>query len=102
MAVKILGPKKDMTMAARYPGTTSQEMEIPVITRIMARPMETATPMERLVLMALPGMAPEVISSTCLFRTWTAGSAWTMNQPISIPMGIRIQLKDRPAIWRLR
>ena len=42
--------------------------------------------------MALPGMAPEVISSTCLFSTWTAGSAWTMNQPISMPMGIRIQL----------
>ena len=65
----------------------------PVSTRSMARPMETATPMERLVLMALPGMAPEVSSSTCRFSTWTAGSAWTMNQPISMPMGIRTQLQ---------
>ena len=36
---------------------------IPVSTRVMARPMEIATPMDRLALMALPGMAPEVISS---------------------------------------
>ena len=66
-------------------------MEIPVSTRSMARPMDTATPMDRLVLMALPGIAPEVSSSTCRFRTCTAGSACTMNQPISIPMGISIQ-----------
>ena len=67
-------------------------MDIPVRIRSMASPMETATPTDRLVLSALPAMAPEVISSTCLFSTWTAGSACTMNQPISMPMGIRIQL----------
>ena len=33
---------------------------------------------------------------------YALGAALMMNQPISIPMGIRIQLKDRPAIWRLR
>ena len=50
-------------------------MGSPVSTRSMASPMDTATPMERLVLMAFPGMAPEVSSSTCRFSTWTAGSA---------------------------
>ena len=39
-------------------------MEMPVITRNMARPMEMATPTERLVLIAFPGMAPEVILIT--------------------------------------
>ena len=66
-------------------------MEIPVSTRTMDSPIDIATPMDRLVLMARPGMAPEVISSTCLLSTWTAGSAWTMNQPISMPIGIRTQ-----------
>ena len=35
----------------------------------MDSPMETATPMDRLALMAPPGMAPEVISSTWWFST---------------------------------
>ena len=92
MEVKIFGTKKDSAMAARYPGARKQTMEMPVRTRVMARPTDTATPTERLMLMALPGMAPEVISSTCRFSTWTAGSACTMNQPISMPMGMRTQL----------
>ena len=100
MAVKIFGTTKDKPMAHRYPGTSRTKIEMPVRTRSMARPMDTATPMDRLVLMALPGIAPEVSSSTCRFSTWTAGSACTMNQPISIPMGIRTQLCSKAAIWR--
>ena len=100
VTVKIFGTTKDKPMAHRYPGTSRTKIETPVSTRSMARPMDTATPMDRLVLMALPGIAPEVSSSTCRFSTWTAGSACTMNQPISIPMGIRTQLCSKAAIWR--
>lgn len=98
MEVKIFGTKKDNTTASRYPGTRKAKMETPVSTRTMARPMDAATPTERLAPMAPPGMAPEVISSTWRFSTWTAGSAWTMNQPISMPMGASSQLKGREAI----
>ena len=52
--------------------------EMPVRTRVMARPRERATPTESAVFMAEAGMAPEVISSTWRFSTWTAGSAETM------------------------
>ena len=52
-----------------YPGSMNQNIEIPVSTRIMERPAEQATPRERLMLIALPGMAPEVISSTCSVNT---------------------------------
>ena len=53
-------------------------MEIPVSTRIMASPSDRATPTDSAMFMAWAGMAPAVISSTCLFSTWTAGSACTM------------------------
>ena len=38
-----------------------------------------------------PGSPRRSVSSTCRFSTWTAGSACTMNQPISIPMGTSTQ-----------
>ena len=47
-------------------------------TRSMAMPMETATPMDKDSPMAFWGIAPLVTSSTCRFKTWTAGSAATM------------------------
>ena len=53
-------------------------MEIPVSTRIIAMPTEQATPTESPRLIALWGMAPSVISSTCRLSTWTAGSAATI------------------------
>jgi len=53
-------------------------IEMPVSTRIMARPSDTATPTDRAMFMAWAGIAPAVISSTCLFSTCTAGSACTM------------------------
>ena len=43
-------------------------MEIPVSTRIMARPSDTATPSDRARFMAPAGMEPAVISSTCRLR----------------------------------
>ncbi len=69
MAVKILGTKKDSAMAMAYPGMRNQRMDTPVSTRTMARPMDAATPMDRLAPMAEEGMAPSVISSTCRLRT---------------------------------
>ena len=65
---------------------------MPVSTRSMARPTATAIPMERVVPMARWEMAPPVSSSTCWLSTRTAGSAATMNQPTSIPMGMITQL----------
>ena len=53
-------------------------MDTPVSTRIIASPSDTATPTERAMFMAWAGIAPAVISSTCLFSTCTAGSACTM------------------------
>ena len=64
IAVKIFGTKNDRSSAAADPGITNQNMEIPVSTRIIASPSETATPMERLKLMAPALIAPDVISST--------------------------------------
>ena len=45
--------------------------------RSIASPTEMDTPMDRLVLSAFFGIAPAVISYTCLLRTCTAGSADT-------------------------
>ena len=70
-------------------------MGIPVSTRTIARPLAVATAMHRLRPIALAEMAPLVRSSTCLFRTWTAGSALMMNQPISTANGT----KSRPMPW---
>ena len=69
MAVKILGTKKDSTMAMAYPGMRSHRMEIPVSTRTMASPMDAATPADSAAPMAELGIAPSVISSTCRLRT---------------------------------
>ena len=66
-------------------------MEIPVSTRSMAMPMDTATPMDRPRRMADWEMEPMETSSTCLMSTWTAGSAATMYQPITIPRRMRLQ-----------
>ena len=63
-------------------------MEIPVSTRSMERPIARAIAMERLVLMALPGMVPALTSSICASNTATAGSAEIMNQPSSMERGI--------------
>ena len=53
-------------------------MEIPVSTRSMAMPMDTATPMDMPWRMAAWEMEPMDTSSTCRTSTWTAGSAATM------------------------
>ena len=47
--------------------------------------------MERLICITFSETAPALISSTCLLSTWTAGSAETMNQPISIATGMSSQ-----------
>ena len=39
-------------------------------------------------------IAPPVISSTCLFKTGTEGSAKTITKPKSAPITIKIQLYD--------
>src|SRR5699024_7187418 len=96
MAVKMGGTTKVRARATRYPGTTKYRMGRPVSTRIMARPLAMATATHRLRPMALAEMAPLVRSSTCLFSTWTAGSALMMNQPISTASGI----SRRPLPWR--
>ena len=61
IAVNIFGTKKDRQMAITYPGRINQKTEIPVSTRTIARPTDTATPRERLNPMDLPEIAPEVI-----------------------------------------
>ena len=61
-----------------YPGITSHKIEIPVSTLIMARPTDAETPMDKLIPIAFAEIAPEVISSTCLVSTNTAGSANTI------------------------
>ena len=66
-------------------------MDTPVSTRSIASPTDSDTPMDRLSAMAFCGIAPEVMVSTCRFRTCTAGSAATMNQPITMPMGTSTQ-----------
>ena len=72
------GTTKLSARLSTYPGTKNHMMEMPVSTRIMASPSDTATPMDSAAFMALAGIEPAVISSTCLFSTWTAGSACTM------------------------
>ena len=64
IAVKIFGTKKERIRAAAYPGIMNQKIDIPVSTRIIASPRETATPMERLRLIARDEIVPDVISST--------------------------------------
>ena len=78
IAVKIGGTKNDNTIAIRYPGTRKYIIGRSATIRSMESPTDTATPMERLVLNAFAGIAPDVISYTCLFRTCTAGSAVTI------------------------
>ena len=53
-------------------------MEMPVSTRTMASPTEMDTPAESAMPMAWAEIAPSVTSSTCLFSTYTAGSALTI------------------------
>lgn len=52
----------------------------------MESAIETETPMERLRRIAFPLIAPLVISSTWRVSTCTAGSAATINQPITAPI----------------
>ena len=78
IAVKILGTKNVKIKAIKYPGTKNHIMDIPVSTLNMASPTEAATPIDKLVPIALAEIAPEVISSTCLVSTNTAGSAFTI------------------------
>ena len=77
MAVKMGSVKKVRPRAMAYPGTTKYQMEIPVSTRVMARPTEMETPMDRVFIMTDLLMAPEVTCSTCSLSTCTAGSAAT-------------------------
>ena len=51
---------------------------MPVSTRSIDTPTETAMPMERPVIIVPCEMVPPVTSSTCLFKTATAGSALTI------------------------
>ena len=44
----------------------------------MDAPTDSAIPTDRPIIMTFCEIAPEVISSTCLFSTSTAGSAFTM------------------------
>lgn len=53
-------------------------MEMPVSTRTMESPTEMAMPAERPNIIMRAEMAPSVTSSTCRFKTSTAGSAFTM------------------------
>ena len=53
-------------------------MEIPVRTLIMEIPMDRETPTDKLIPIAFAETEPDVISSTCLVSTNTAGSASTM------------------------
>ena len=59
--------------------------------RSMDKPTETATPMERPIPMVRAGIAPSVISSTCSFRTKTAGSAATTKYPAIVPTRTKTQ-----------
>ncbi len=67
-------------------------MLTPVMTRTIASPSEQAMPIERAAIIEFREMAPPVTSSTCLLRTWTAGSAATTKNPISIAIGMITQL----------
>ena len=78
IAVKIFGTKNVSSSAIAYPGIMNHIIGIPVSTRSIAIPMDTDTPMDKLVPIALALIAPEVISSTCFVSTNTAGSALTM------------------------
>ena len=69
IAVNIFGTKNVKARAIKYPGIRKYRIEIPVSTRIMARPTDIATPIERLSPIALAEIAPDVISSTCLVST---------------------------------
>ena len=87
MAVNVGGTKNVRASAMRYPGTTKYRIGAPVSTRTIANPFASATAMDRLMPIAFAEIAPEVSSSTCLLRMYTAGSASMMNQPMSIASG---------------
>ncbi len=53
-------------------------MLIPVSTRRSASETETETPIERQRFIEEREIDPFVTSSTCWFKTWTAGSAFTI------------------------
>ena len=77
---KILGTKKDMTMAARYPGTTSQKMEIPVITASCQTDGNRHADGEA----SAHGLAGNGAGGDLLHllvQNMDRSSAWTMNQP---------------------
>ena len=57
--------------------------------RVIARPRETLTPIQSPFIIAEELIAPALMRSTCLLRTWTAGSAATTKYPMIIPTGIR-------------
>ena len=88
IAVKIEGTKNDITRAIKYPGTTSHKMLIPVRTLIMDSAIAKDIATCRLLSISLLVTAPALISSTCLVRVCTAGSADTTNQPIMAYIGI--------------
>ena len=67
--VNISGTKNVSTRAIAYPGIKNHIIDIPVRTRIIASPTETATPIESDVPRSFPGIVPEVVSSTCFVST---------------------------------
>ena len=68
-------------------------MEIPVTTRSIASPMAMAMAMERLRLIAFPGIAPALTSSICFSSTATAGSATdTITFTITAPVSVSVEI----------
>lgn len=69
IAVKMGGTKNVMIMEKRYAGMRMYQIEIPVMTRTIASPTETATPIQRAKPIDFPLILPSVTSSTCCLST---------------------------------
>ena len=83
--VNISLPTNAKIIDNKYPGIKNHNIDIPVIILIIARPIAIPTPIDKLLFIAFSGIAPSVISLTCLFNTATAGSAITIKYPIIMP-----------------
>ncbi len=57
----------------------------------MAKPTDTATPTDSPIPIALAEITPSVTSSTCLFKTKTAGSAATTKKPMANPTRMSVK-----------
>ncbi len=92
MAVKMCGVTKARPHAMRYPGTSTYITGMCMLTRSIARPLATATPMERHRPIDWCETAPPVMSSTWRLSTPTAGSAETMKKPTTAAMATSTQV----------